>query len=182
MSHEVAVGPGGRGGVSSKRRHAQDRQAIDVLEGLIWGHDDTAEALAIGRSNRGHRVLATDRDGLSVPVDHVVALRCRPYRLGNEGELLRKDLLERPIPREEPVAHHHGLLAVSDHFSIERPVVVALDLLSAEFAGEKERASGNEEQKTTHLDTSWWSRLRADSHCIWAALRSRPRGYARSDI
>ena len=61
-----------------------------------------------------------------------------------ERQLLREDLLQRPVRREEPVAQEDRLLAVADHLPLHVPVVVDLLLLAVLRA---DRRGGGERQR-----------------------------------
>ena len=105
------------------------RQRVDVLEGLVGGEDDAADALAERRAHDRRAPRGPDGHRLPLLVDDVVAAPRRPHRPGQEGELLGEDVLEAAVRREQPVAHEDGLLSVPDHLALELPVVVGLFLL-----------------------------------------------------
>ena len=60
-------------------------------------------------------------DRLPRAIDDVVAAGRRADRLRQELQLLRVDLFERPVGREQAVAHQDGLLPAPDHLALACP-------------------------------------------------------------
>ena len=126
----IFTGSPGGGGMTS------DGSLLDRLEPLFGRQDHAADTIAKGGAHDGCWArVGTDRDCPSNTVDRVVATGCRADRLRQERQLLGEDLLERPVTREQAVAHDERLLPVTDHLALRGPVVVSLDLLGRACAG-----------------------------------------------
>ena len=127
----VAVRPGDGCRIARRRLQRELRQAVDVVEGLVWCEDHAADSLAERRPHARRTVPGADGHGPAALVDLVVAARGRPDGVRQERQLLREDLLQRAVRGEQPVAHQDRLLAVAHHPPLVLPVVVGLPLLRA---------------------------------------------------
>jgi hypothetical protein len=107
------------------------RQALDVVERLVRRHAHAADPFPEGGPHHRHDPGCADRHRAPRAIDLVVAAGRRADGRTQVRELLREDLLERPVRREQAVAHHQRLLAALDHLALHAPVVVALLLLRA---------------------------------------------------
>ena len=146
----VAVRPRNPGRVARRVRQLQDRQAVDVVQRLVGRENHAADALAERRAHPGRAVPVADDHRLARGVDLVVAALGRPDRLGQERQLLREDLLDRPVRGEQAVAHEDGLLPLADHLPLLLPVVVGFLLLRAGAAPEQQRARERSDQDVSH--------------------------------
>ena len=118
--HGMVAGSPGGGGSS--------RIGSSSMSSKVWSGARITQPMPSRNAARMMGVAPgrSDRHGLALPVDHVVAPARRADGLAQVRQLLGEDLLERAVGREQPVAHEDGLLAVPDHLSIEAPVVVGL--------------------------------------------------------
>jgi len=98
--YKVTIRPGDVGWVPGRRRDIENREALDVLEGLVRGHDDATDALSECGSHYRRSPSYSDGDCLPVPIHHVVAPPGCSHRLRQESQLLVEDLVQRPVGGE----------------------------------------------------------------------------------